>query len=83
MTSVILPQTLDANTFTVPLKHRMVVNDQSTLANYQVGSDDRTLVPYGTSTRITRWWIWMLVGAIGVLGVAGYRFRHRFFSTPG
>jgi len=78
VTDIQIDPPLSAETFTAPRKHGMVVSD-SQGGRFVIGSDDRTLVPYGQSTSVWRWWHWLGVtlfcGAI-LVGVI-YWFRRR------
>jgi hypothetical protein len=58
--------TISATTFVAPKKHGMVVTDTTALGVYVIGSDDRTLVPFGQSTSVWRWWHFM--GAVVLSG---------------
>lgn len=58
--------------FIAPRRHGMVVSNTRG-DSFVVGSDDETLVPYGASTQIWRWWHWVglfLLLAIPIGGVA-------------
>jgi len=67
----------------VPQKHGMVVSD-GRRGRFVVASDDRTLVPYGQSTYVWRWWHWIGVVLVcgALLGGLGYWLRqHRQISA--
>ena len=67
-------------TFTVPQKQGMVVSDTQ-CGTFVIASDNRTLVPYGQSTHLWRWWHWIGVIAFscaalwGIVNLVRRRFR--------
>jgi hypothetical protein len=85
VTDIQINPRLSAQVFSAPLKHGMVVVDAHTAELFVGGSDGRTLVPYGQSTDVWRWWHWLGItllfgGVVGGLGYWRYRRRRQFSS---
>jgi hypothetical protein len=77
VTSVQVNPALDPQLFEVPLKHNMVIHDPYKDRTFSVASDDKTLVPFGHSTELWRWWHWLGGALVLAALVAGGLFFWR------
>jgi hypothetical protein len=85
VTAVQIAPGFSSSLLTVPLKQGMVVRDAYTSegGRFVVGTDDRTLVPFGQSTQVWRWWHWLGIALLGgaMLGGLVYLLRRRMRSS--